>query len=296
MVVVKLMGGLGNQLFQYSAGFALAQRLGVRLLLDTSFLENKATETVYTKRNYELGHLSVKADLVTPKEVSKLFRVERNKLFRKLSMRFPSLLHNAVYNERGHIFNDTFLELKDPVYLNGFWQSEKYFRNIREELVTTHFNPVEKISERNKALLDQINSCNSVSVHVRRTDYVTDAKTNSFHGLCTPFYYLKACSFIADRTESPHFFMFSDDPEWVKDNLKLKFPATYISHNKGSGSFWDMYLMQFCKHNIIANSSFSWWGAWLNNFEKKIVVAPQKWFNDPEANKNDIVPSSWIRL
>lgn len=296
MVVVKLMGGLGNQLFQYSAGFALAQRLGVRLLLDTSFMENEVSDDVYTKRNFELNHLSIRAALATPKVLNKLFRVERSTLLRKLSNRFPLLVHNAVFNERGHIFNETYKELKNPVYLNGFWQSEKYFVNVRDELVSNHFNPVDKISERNKVLLDQMNSCNSVSVHVRRTDYVTDNKTNLFHGLCTPYYYMKACSYVAERIESPHLFMFSDDPVWVRDNLKFKFPTTYISHNKGVDSFWDMYLMRFCKHQIIANSSFSWWGAWLNNFEKKIIVAPQKWFNDLGANENDIVPSSWIRL
>ncbi|HQS38500.1 MAG TPA: alpha-1,2-fucosyltransferase, partial [Methylotenera sp.] len=150
------------------------------------------------------------------------------------------------------------------------------------------------LSVKNSAIIEQISQVNAVSLHVRRGDYVTNAK-NAFIGVCSLEYYRKAVEYVKNQVDKPVFFVFSDDIEWVKSNLPIDFPCFYIDHNHGIESFNDMRLMSHCKHHIIANSSFSWWGAWLNANSEKIVIAPQQWFAN-NTNVNDLLPESWIKL
>ena len=140
-----------------------------------------------------------------------------------------------------------------------------------------------------------IKSTNAVSIHFRRGDYVDQPETNKTHGTCTKEYYQKAVDLMASRIVNPHFFLFSDEPEWIKENFSTAIPSTHVA---GYPGFIDMYLMGLCRHNIIANSSFSWWGAWLNINPDKIVIAPTQWFAIDEINNKavDLVPSNWIRL
>src|SRR3989344_4984067 len=149
------------------------------------------------------------------------------------------------------------------------------------------------IVERNKKLASEISGTNSVSVHIRRGDYVTNANTNQFHGLCSLDYYNKAVSFISSKQNEMELFVFSDDIEWCKENLKYDFPIHFVETNDAHS---DMYLMSLCKHNIIANSSFSWWGAWLNDNFQKIVVAPSQWIADASVNTQDLIPKGWIKI
>jgi hypothetical protein len=136
----------------------------------------------------------------------------------------------------------------------------------------------------------------AVSIHVRRGDYVSDAGTNRFHGTCSVDYYHDAVDRISGFAPASHFFVFSDGIDWAKENLRLRQPVTYVDFNDGEKNYEDLRLMSLCKHHIIANSSFSWWGAWLNPNPDKIVIAPKKWFNDPSINTDDLIPNSWLRL
>ena len=147
-----------------------------------------------------------------------------------------------------------------------------------------------------KKTSDAIDSSVSVSVHIRRGDYVTNRHTNAVHGVCPLSYYKKAMKFIEDRVAQPEYFVFSDDLDWVKGNLQTHSKVRFVDNNRESNSYNDMHLMSLCKHSIIANSSFSWWGAWLGGNKDKIVVAPSQWFRDRELDSSDHIPSSWYRM
>lgn len=201
-----------------------------------------------------------------------------------------------LFHESGFQYQPGFESLGDNTYLRGYWQSEKYFRHIasqiREEL--TRPDPVD---EQNQKVLDEITSVMAVSLHIRRGDYVSNLRTMKVHGVCSLDYYEKAARHVADCIEgSPVFFVFSDDPKWTRENLKLPFSMRFISHNSVADPWPDLKLMSACRHHIIANSSFSWWGAWLNPSPDKIVVACRRWFADRKRNDQDLVPADWVRL
>ena len=178
-------------------------------------------------------------------------------------------------------------------YIVGDFQSEKYFENIKD-IIKKEFSIKNPISIRNKDILEKIKSTNSISIHLRGGDYVR-GKKSSFHGTCSPEYYNKAIEEIKSRVDSPFFFIFTDDIAWAKEYMKFPEPNIFISDSKNE-PYEEMMLMSYCKHNIIANSTFSWWGAWLNNNNDKIVIGPKKWFNDISINTEDILPKSWIQI
>ena len=202
---------------------------------------------------------------------------------------------SSYVKEKYFHFDPDILSVPNNSYLEGYWASEKYFQDI-SDVIRKEFILKNTPDAINKAMMKRISSCNSISIHVRRNDYVEDKKTNDFHGVCGLEYYNKAVSMIGKKIKNPTFFVFSDDPEWCKINLRLDFPTDYVTHNLGKKDYEDMRLMSACKHNIIANSSFSWWGAWLNNNSNKIVVAPKKWFADASTNTADLVPKQWSRI
>jgi Glycosyl transferase family 11 len=183
--------------------------------------------------------------------------------------------------------------LLGDIYLDGYWQSEQYFAQYADK-IREDFTFKLQLSNQNAVITKQISQENSVSLHVRRGDYVTNSK-NAFIGVCSLDYYQTAVEQIKMQVDKPVFFIFSDDINWVKDNLSLDDKAVLISHNLGSESYNDMRLMSLCSHNIIANSSFSWWGAWLNANPNKIVIAPKQWFAS-KLDDSDLVPSAWLRF
>ncbi len=218
--------------------------------------------------------------------------------FRKvLEKTIPLSLYRgeALIRERSFRFDPKILKLKRDVHLHGYWQSEKYFRDIRETILED-FTFTPPLNSRNQKILEKIKKTNSVSVHVRRGDYVMDPKTHEFHGVCGPDYYQKAVKVVSKKVENPTFYFFSDDIRWVEKNLKTKVENTYVDWNTGEKSFVDMQLMSSCKHHILANSSFSWWGAWLNRNKDKMVVAPKQWFQDPSMDTRDLIPEGWLTV
>jgi len=179
-------------------------------------------------------------------------------------------------------------------YLAGYWQSEKYFQDA-EPIIREDFTFKIPMASRNEQIAEKIAQANAISLHVRRGDYVNNPHTKATHGICSPDYYRDAIGYMAKQIENPHFFIFSDDMPWVRSQMKLDFPCYYIEHNSGAESYNDMRLMSMCQHHIIANSSFSWWGAWLNPYPNKIVIAPRKWFAN-NSDTDDLIPPGWIRL
>lgn len=268
MIVVRLYGGLGNQCFQYAVGRHLAEIHHSELKIDISEFE------VYKLHAYSLCHLNIIENIVSPAEVAGLERVK----------------------EKHFHFDPETFNHPDDVYLHGYWQSEKYFAGIAE-IVHRELAVKVPLAGKNKEIAEQISSCSSVSVHVRRADYVPNTYSEQLFEPCSLDYYMHAGKHIANVAGKPHFFVFTDDKAWVRENFKLPYPVTFVDHNGPEKNYEDMRLMSLCKHNIIANSSFSWWGAWLNQDPEKIVFAPKKWFTDKaRSSPKDIVPETWLRV
>lgn len=295
MIIVKLMGGLGNQMFQYATAKRLAFINNVELKFDISGYESMNKND--TPRQYELNLLSIKNSIATKDDLKKVKPADR---VRRIDKRVVHKLgHGSAiypYGERSSAFDPRVLKLKKNTYLVGWWQNEKYFVDIKNQLVKD-FKPKIKAEGNNARWLKLARSSDSIAVHVRRGDYISNKHANVHHGLATVDYYNAAATYMKIYIKNPHFFVFSDDIAWCKKNLKFGDKVTFVEGNNGAKAYEDLRIMSTCKHNIIANSSFSWWGAWLNTNDDKIVIAPRTWFQDEKANREtDVVPDSWIRM
>jgi hypothetical protein len=275
MIITKLYGGLGNQMFQYAAGISLADRLATKVIADTVWYADQEQLGVRATRQFELDIFGVKPNNYNVVDKLRL-KIEPLKYFKEPPNKAMTFLQ-AIKNLNGNIL------------LDGYWQSEKYFKNAEAKVFKTFsFSP----SESSQALFNKITGSESISIHVRRGDYVNDPLTKKTYNNLAGSYYKQAIKIVTDVVRKPKFFVFSDDINWCKQNLKID-SVIYVEGNK---SFEDMMLMSACKHNIIANSSFSWWGAWLNQNPGKIVVAPRRWFNDKTLDTKDLIPSAWQKI
>ena len=293
MIITEINGGLGNQMFQYACGRALAHKNKERLYIDTRSLINAKTTVEFTARPYELGIFNIQAEEMSP--------ALRSRFFPKaipLKVLYKWILNYKIYTEPAFYFNKAIFEVKGNVFLRGYWQTEKYLK-AAEDIIRKDFAFEKKKNEETLALADSMQRTNAVSLHVRRGDYVSSPSANSFHGLAGLEYYQKAIALIKEKTVDPFFYIFSDDAAWAEEHLaKDNSNTLVIKHNTGKDSWQDMYLMSICNHHIIANSSFSWWGAWLNNKEGKIVTAPKIWFADEKMNNQtrDLKPAGWLEI
>lgn len=293
-VVTSLMGGLGNQMFQYAAGRALALRCGTGLKLDLSGFE------IAGSRPFELDKLPIRAVPAAKTELAALGALgaaRANRLRRAIGrlVSLPRAPNSHIYRERHFHFDPSVFDLRPPILLQGYWQSEKYFFD-NADTIRRELTPTVELDAKNAAMAERIDSANAVSVHVRRGDYADNPATNRYHGTCTVDYYQRALAYVSERIQSPHAFVFSDDHDWACRNLRFAVPTTFIDVNTAAEGYRDMQLMIRCRHHIIANSSFSWWGAWLSPLAKKIVVAPQRWFNASRNDTRDLIPDGWVRL
>lgn len=292
MIVVKLIGGLGNQMFQYAAGRALAHHHETDLFLDTTAL-GCDTEGAYTPRNYELGVFNIKAQMAG-KTLLEYFDTDA-RVKNKIKSYFPSLCKSLVYNESGFSFDQRFFSLPASTYLNGYWQNEKYFSGIGDMLKKEL--SLRNLSDPHVAVFSHVSEVNSISIHVRRGDYLTSGPTSSFHGVLPLDYYRDAITHFADRHDDAVFFVFSDDIPWCECNFGFIKNVSFVSGERlALTAQEELMLMSSCRHNIIANSSFSWWAAWLNKNETKTVIAPKVWFYGSEQQPSELIPSGWLRL
>jgi hypothetical protein len=290
MIIVKLIGGLGNQMFQYAFGYQLAKLSATQLKLDVAGFEQ------YKLHKVAIHHLNTSFEqaVMDNTVVNKLTSAHGiRSLLKKYGLVKPKI---KIITEKGQGFQaDLVSAYNEDVYFDGFWQSEKYFQGAEDE-IRERLQVITPPSPSNQQFLSTIKNVNAVSVHIRRADYVTNTKTLSFHGVCSMDYYQQAADIIKSKISDPVFFIFSDDIEWAKANINFNTTQHFADMNNADTNYEDLRLMYSCKHHIIANSSFSWWGAWLNPAKEKIVIAPQKWFNHPGSDSSDIIPASWIKI
>lgn len=269
MIITKIYGGLGNQLFQYAVGRCLSEQKNTPFFLDVSKFEK------YKLRGYNLGEFNICESFVDQNVSKKYSFFESN----KLNNLYNKLMFNKGYiREKTFEFDEELFNVKyDNIYLEGYWQNEKYFSSIKN-ILRYEFTLKNQLSDNAKGIENLIcKTSNSISVHIRKTDFLKKENKKIFADL-TASYYTNAILKIKEHFESAHFFVFSDDFLWVKNNIRFDFPTTYVDSNNPAHE--DLYLMSLCNHNIIANSTFSWWGAWLNDNKEKMVIAPKNWFSN----------------
>ncbi len=296
MKYVTITGGLGNQMFIY----AFCEELRARGNKTTLFVQHRINRMAYGHQGYELeklfgiqpydGFLS-KIGVVFLYFYSHFLRFfpvkHRGRMFGLVGIKMVSVSENFIF------YPEVFVCRANNELFRGTWQSELYFEHATDSVRKAFIFREKLISEKTISIARQMKEEMSVSIHIRRGDYLSNQYVKGFADVCTPDYYLKAIDYMKNKLNNPRFYVLTDDKEWVNEHFKLE-DAFYIQHNTGSNSWQDMYLMSQCKHNIIANSSFSWWGAWLNSNKDKIVIAPKLWWK--LFDKDDVVPASWIRL
>lgn len=301
MITVKLMGGMGNQMFQYALGRHLALKNNDSLQLDLNFLQDRTPRPNFTFRDYDLdifeltvptfstlANLDLSARASYSKIMSRLhidqligFLPGTSKIIRDS---VPTKFYPAVLSSSGNI------------YLNGYWQSPKYFEAVSDTL-KKDFSIKKELINPNSDVADLTRKENSICVNVRRADFISNPEAAKYHGFSGLEYYQKAEKIITEQVQNPHFVVSSDDIEWCRKSLKFNHPTTYVGYEYGGHKFANyLWLMTECKHFIIPNSSFAWWAAWLSKSNNKIIIAPKNWFNDPSIDTTDLIPSDWIRI
>jgi hypothetical protein len=289
MIVMRLKGGLGNQMFQYALGRRLSIDHHTPLILETSSFNEDHL------RDYRLNTFQIDASASDKLLFFPTTGPKRH--INTVLQFFRSLLSGPfnIFKEQYFGFDPRVLQCSANAFFDGFWQSEQYFLPIRKTLLAD-FLPVQVLSGQLAQTVQQIDGSPAVSIHVRRSDYVSNPTTMAFHGVCSKEWYEEAAHYMKAHVPNVHFFVFSDDYEWAKNNLAFDAPTTFVKPSPDGLECHDLYAMSLCQHNVIANSSFSWWGAWLNQNPNKIVIAPKQWFVAGPQATNDLIPSSWIRL
>lgn len=294
MIIAEIIGGLGNQLFQYAFARNLSILWNQPLKLDLSFFENFKIPDVY-----RLDRFKINAEIATTSDIRMFKRREFPRFISGLAKRIVG--HKIFYHKKNHHDENYISPEKvksltmENIYLSGYWAGENSFME-NAEILRKEIQPVSPLTAASDELLQRIDNFNSVSLHFRRNDYVG----NPYFAELTMNYYSRAIKYISANTENPVFFLFSDDPEWVADNFDTDMKFIIVDVNNSQTDYQDLILMSRCKHNIMANSTFSWWAAWLNENPDKIVMAPKKWFNNASAQKkydnNHLVAINWIKI
>ena len=295
MIIVEFKGGLGNQMFQY-AFYEKLNQMGKNVKGDiVSFYHSVMNDSSGAYRNVTMRKFELELfPNICIEQAEAGIREKYERKARNIINRIVGKLiyyRRKVYRERNLNFDSNVYKLKDG-YLSGYWQSPKYFADIRQVLLEKFTFP-ELEGDINKEYLKKIRESNSVSIHVRRGDYLTQENKRLFGDICTLEYYGKAIQYFEHKYQDVVFFVFSNDIEWAKENLKMR-RAIIVEGNEKENAYKDMYLMTQCKHNIIANSSFSWWGAWLNQNPNQEVIAPSKWINIEDVK--DIWCENWMKM
>ncbi|MDH5674583.1 MAG: alpha-1,2-fucosyltransferase [Myxococcales bacterium] len=289
MIIVKVYGGLGNQMFQYAAGRRLALHHDVRLKLDLSWFPKQRL------RSYGLTAFQIQADVASPSEIERLAGSEDARAVRFLRrvLGRPRQRPPSHYSEVNYDFDPSVLNLPSSSYLDGYWQNERYFEDQALQ-VRKDFELNIPLSERSLRFAEEIANSSSIGIHIRRGDYVSSQKTQDFHGVCGADYYHRALELVLGTTTEPHLFVFSDDPTWAR-TLNFGHRTTIVSSHEPSRDFEELWLLSRCNHHVISNSSFSWWAAWLAPHDDARTCAPRLWFQDPSLAPFTPIPSRWRR-
>jgi len=285
MIIVQLRGGLGNQMFQYAVGLGLAEKNNTGLKLDLSWYDNIAAGD--TPRIFSLDNYSITSGIATSEEAARL----EPGFFDRLSEK----LKNRLDTDRHYRFDPALFHLKGDYRLAGFYQSYKFFEFLRDRL-SAEFRLKNRWSDDGESFRQKIaEGTRNVGLHIRRGDYAHDKKTNLYHGACSAEYYQAALSEMKKRIGNFKLFVFSDEIEWAGKNINWPGEIEYVSRT-GLPDFEELLLMSYCRHQIIANSSFSWWAAWLNNNPEKIIISPKIWLQAADIDKKDLIPGNWLEI
>ena len=290
MLVFRIHGGLGNQLFQYAAGRALSLRYGCDYQLDMTHAGST--------RRIGLDAFKITAPEADARTIGRLKRKKTQwmRIMKILTGRDirgddPHFILDRTPDELAALDIDP---VRNDYYFEGYYQSWRNFRDC-EETVRAELTPRVPLDGNNATLAAKAAACDSISLHVRRGDYFTPKFIKKF-GVPLTGYYRRAMRWMAERVENPRFYVFSDDHAWVRDNLTFDWPAVFVEENNDTKTYCDILLMSACRHHIIANSSFSWWGAWLDPNPDKQVVVPDQWFLPPEEAPPDLIPPQWTPI
>ena len=291
MIVTRLNGGLGNQLFQYAMGRRTAEVTGQTLKLDTEKFKTCSL------RNYRLIHFNIEATIATQEDKRRLHILRRQDplaLFHYLLDKLRPAHLRRIIRETNFHFQPALRNINGPAYLDGDWQSPEYFKGAEGQL-RREFTLCSPLDHQDCAAEQEIQATNhSVAIHIRRGDLVSDPTSNEIHGTVSMDYYNRAIEELLQKLNTPKFFLFSDDPKWAIQNLpKEKIQLRPIDHNGPEKDYADLHLMSQCQHHIIANSTFSWWGAWLARKPNKRVFYPTPWFKNSPNNTTDLFPVEW---
>ena len=290
MITVRIKGGLGNQLFQYASAYALSSRLNQKLVIDNSFFHSQ------TLRGYKLANLNIESKEITLNE-QKLVKIYKNKylnkVLRKMNFRTLPCMNNTSYllETRSDIVPEFFTINKKNIYIDGYYQSTKYFSEYRQSLLE-QFTPTYPMEAEYIEELEKILECNSVAVHLRRGDFLNAQNdSNPNHYLLGEQYYHNSLKYIEKNVENPVFFWFSDDIEWVKKKFGEKQNYRFVSLKTKHGDIDELMLMKNCHHIISANSTFSWWASWLNEHEDAIHTCPERRYGNLH-----MIPEDWVKI
>lgn len=285
MITTRIIGGLGNQMFQYAAGRALALRNRAGLAIDRRAFAD------YNVHAYALDFFVLEASDASVSNLPNVAGVG-GRLSQLLPWRRP--VKHVV--ERGLRFDPAVAAQSGKVYLDGYWQSEKYFVDFAD-ILRNDFRFRHTPSPANAEFLKRAAANNTVSIHIRRGDYVTNPNALAVHGTCPPAYYERAIAKLMEDCGSDLVgFVFSDDHAWARDHIRLPIELIHVEGNAADKAYEDMRIMAACRHHVIANSTFSWWGAWLDPRSDSKVIAPARWFADPKMDATDLIPGRWSRL
>ncbi|MCF8275948.1 MAG: alpha-1,2-fucosyltransferase [Flavobacteriales bacterium] len=293
MIITRIYQGLGNQLFQYACGKALALRNGDQLKLDTTFYENsEVTQFGFTyKRNFEIARYSVAIVEASKQEIDVFKGVAVPSIWQRILYRLNKNSRPQRIEEDLSKFTPEITGLKGDVYLNGYFTSEEFFKDYAH-VIRKEFTLKNEMSEENCGWAEKMANCNSVCISYRRTNFVN----NPLHEVCFMDYYLDGLRKVEQLLgQNITVFIWSDDNEWTRENFRPPYECHYMTHNFPD-FHEDLRLMTRCKHHVIPNSTFSWWAAWLGEWENQIVIAPERWLNSTEIEYGHVIPERWHKI
>lgn len=296
MIVSNLMGGLGNQMFQYACGRALSLRTGQDFFVDLCFLRKRPLWANYTLRSYELPVFRLEVPVAHWAQLAHFEPYDRREYWKPWVLwrkwHGVPVVRDACQEPQKDV-----LTLKGHNYLHGFWQSEFYFADYASE-IRQDFQFRAALDPTNQRIADSILAGESVSLHLRRGDYVNLGGAAKHHGLCSLDYYRRAMVYLREHLSGLRCFVFTDDPAWAKEHLRFLDPEMVVDCNVQGNAYRDMQLMSLCRHHVVANSSFSWWGAWLAQHPTQLVVAPKRWYAQHPLDSQGLglLPAHWVPL
>ena len=292
MIIVRLSGGMGNQMFQYAVARAIAINNNTTVGLNIYDLLDRTPRSNFTFRNYDLDVFNIQAEIVPQSHIPLQYRSIKAGRVSVYLNKMRRYIFGGKGKERGFQYNPSITSIGNSAYIDGYWQSYKYFESIADT-IRKDFTLKDSLPEHIQLLERTIHNQNAICVHIRRGDYVG----NSFHEVVFKEYYDQAIVVLQEKTSIEHIYVFSDDIAWCRDNIVFPYAVTFVGDEyAGEKASGHLALMRACSHFIIPNSSFSWWAAWLSERKDKVVIAPKKWFTRGTIDTTDLIPDTWIRL